>query len=76
VGYRGPDAGIPLPLKKGDMAVFSSLLLHRSGPNLTQGVRKAYVVQYIPAHARNGTTGAPFDDRLWVTRSGEPFSGE
>lgn len=74
VGYRGPDPGVPVPLKRGSMAVFSSLLLHRSGPNLSRGPRKAYVMQYIPAHARNGVTKAPFDDRMWVARGGVAVS--
>jgi phytanoyl-CoA hydroxylase len=70
VGYNGPDSGIPVPLKRGSMAVFSSLLLHRSGPNLSHETRKAYIIQYIPAHARNGRTGEPFTDRMWVARDG------
>jgi ectoine hydroxylase-related dioxygenase (phytanoyl-CoA dioxygenase family) len=70
VGYRGADPGMPVPLAKGSMAVFSSLLLHRSGPNLTDRPRKAYIMQYIPAHACNGRTGEPFTDRLWVAREG------
>lgn len=68
VGYTGPDPGIPVPLRPGSMAVFSSLTLHRSGPNLSQGTRKAYIMQYIPAYTRNGVTGEPYSDRMWVVR--------
>lgn len=71
VGYFGDETGIPVPLKKGSMAVFSSLTLHKSGPNLSDGARKAYIMQYIPAEARNGETGVPFTDRMWVARDGE-----
>jgi len=74
VGYRGPDTGLPLPLKKGSMAVFSSLALHRSGPNLSSSTRKAFIMQYIPAHARNGVTQEPFTDRMWVARDGAAVS--
>ena len=30
------------------MVVFSSLTPHRTGPNVTNEVRKAYIVQYAP----------------------------
>jgi ectoine hydroxylase-related dioxygenase (phytanoyl-CoA dioxygenase family) len=36
----------------GDVVVFSSLTPHRTGPNTTDAVRKAYIVQYSPAGAR------------------------
>ena len=72
VGYDGPDPGIPVPLKSGSMAVFSSLLLHKSGPNLTDSTRKAYIIQYIPANACSGATGEPFEDRKWIAQSGKP----
>ena len=76
VGYSGDDSGVSVPLKKGNMAVFSSLLFHRSGPNLTEGVRKAYIIQYIPAHARNARNNEPFTDRLWVARNGKQYDSE
>ena len=75
VGYFGDDTGIAVPLKKGCMAVFSSLLFHRSGPNLTEDARKAYIIQYIPAHARNARNNEPFTDRLWVARDGRQYDG-
>ena len=31
--------------------VFSSLTPHRTGPNLTDAVRKAYILQYCPSDA-------------------------
>lgn len=54
--YHGQDPGTPVPLKKGDVVVFSSLLFHRSGPNCTNGMRKAYVVQYCSADTVNAKT--------------------
>jgi ectoine hydroxylase-related dioxygenase (phytanoyl-CoA dioxygenase family) len=42
-----PDA-VPLELRAGSIAVFSSLTPHRTGPNGTTGVRKAYILQYAP----------------------------
>jgi len=43
-----PDAAIPVPVKAGDIVVFSSLTPHRTGPNLTDKIRKAYILQYAP----------------------------
>ena len=47
-GYFGREAGIPLILPAGSVAVFSSLSFHRSGPNTTNKMRRAYVTQYSP----------------------------
>lgn len=75
VGYFGDDPGVAVPLKRGSMAVFSSLLFHRSGSNLTDDVRKAYIIQYIPAHARNARNNEPFTDRMWVAKHGKAYNG-
>jgi len=45
-----PEA-VPLPVAAGGIAVFSSLTPHRTGPNLTDETRKAYILQYAPAGA-------------------------
>jgi ectoine hydroxylase-related dioxygenase (phytanoyl-CoA dioxygenase family) len=42
-----PDA-VPVPVKAGSIVVFSSLTPHCTGPNRTDEVRKAYIVQYAP----------------------------
>ena len=50
LGYRCLDDDdlepIPMELTAGSIAVFSSLSPHRTGPNLTQKTRKAYILQY------------------------------
>jgi ectoine hydroxylase-related dioxygenase (phytanoyl-CoA dioxygenase family) len=58
---REPKDAIPVEAKAGDIVVFSSLTPHRTGPNLTQTTRKAYILQYAPdgAHAFPGGTGDP-----------------
>ena len=52
----GPDglprssAAVCVPVKRGDIVVFSSLTPHMTGPNILeeeQFVRKAYIIQYI-----------------------------
>jgi len=75
---QGVDNAEPLPLEAGDVAVFSSLTPHRTGPNLTQAIRKAYILQY----AADGTTiyprgGSPMaadapGRQYWVLKNGEP----
>lgn len=42
-----PDAGAA-PVGKGGIVVFSSLSPHLTGPNTTDTVRKAYILQYAP----------------------------
>jgi phytanoyl-CoA hydroxylase len=41
-------ASVPAPVRAGGAVVFSSLTPHRTGPNTTGEVRKAYIVQYAP----------------------------
>ncbi len=42
-----PDA-VSVPVRAGDIAVFSSLTPHRTGPNRTDQIRKSYIVQFAP----------------------------
>jgi phytanoyl-CoA hydroxylase len=46
-----PEEAVAVPANRGDIVVFSSLTPHATGPNLTDEVRKAYIVQYAPAGA-------------------------
>ena len=43
-----PPGAVPVPARRGSIVVFSSLTPHCTGPNITDGVRKAYIVQYAP----------------------------
>lgn len=69
--YFGPDPGVPVTLNKGGMAVFSSLLFHRSGPNVSNATRKGYLVQYFPTHAVNIKTGKGFK-KMVIAKNGLP----
>lgn len=40
------DVGLPLEVEAGDVAVLSALVPHRTGPNLSDSTRKAYLLQY------------------------------
>jgi ectoine hydroxylase-related dioxygenase (phytanoyl-CoA dioxygenase family) len=69
LGWRclteAPDA-VPVPAKAGDVVVFSSLTPHRTGPNLTAGVRQSYILQYAPdgavAFPPGAEAGVPQND--------------
>ena len=65
VGHPGPDSdGIPVPVARGSVLAFSSLLMHRSGPNETDRRRLAWILQYCGADARSALSGKVLDDRL------------
>ena len=81
---RPPAPPVPTPVEPGDIAVFSSLAPHLTGPNTTVDTRKAYIVQFAPAGAEvlrgnpyeGPPTGRePSDNPEWqfaVVRGGEP----
>jgi ectoine hydroxylase-related dioxygenase (phytanoyl-CoA dioxygenase family) len=74
--HDGAEA-LAVPVRAGSIAVFSSLMPHRTGPNVTSGVRKSYILQYAPDGARVVQTGALCDvpDRQYVIlKNGEPIS--
>ncbi len=48
VGYFGSETGVPVIAPAGSIAVFSSVSFHRSGPNQTDGMRRAYSIQFSP----------------------------
>lgn len=70
VGYEGDETGEPCELAAGEVLVFSSLTMHRTGPNATDRPRRSWVIQFCHAHARHRDTKVPFDDRLLVAKDG------
>jgi len=73
VGYEGPEIGEPVELDRGEVLVFSSLTLHRTGPNRTEEPRRSWIIQYCHGHARHRDTQVAFDDRLLVAKDGRPL---
>jgi phytanoyl-CoA hydroxylase len=80
--FEDPDGAVPVPVRAGSVVVFSSLTPHATGHNVTDDVRKAYIVQFAPdgAVALRGDpqTGPgrpePQDDpdrQFFVLRGGE-----
>ena len=85
VCLREPADPVPLPASAGSIVVFSSLTPHSTGPNRTDQVRKAYIVQFAPDGARVirlGTDGTPGDPvpadegsrQYEVLRGGKPVA--
>ena len=46
VCYFGSDPGVPMTAPAGSIVAFSSVVIHRSGPNLTDRMRRVYLAQY------------------------------
>lgn len=71
VGHDGPDVdGVPVPVGRGSVLAFSSLLMHRSGPNTTDRHRRAWILQFCGREARSALSGRVLDDRLLVADDG------
>lgn len=49
---ENPDGAVATELPAGGAVVFSSLTPHLTGPNVTDAVRKAYIVQYVAVGVR------------------------
>lgn len=78
VGHDGPaEDGVAVPVRRGSVLAFSSLLMHRSGPNNTDRRRLAWILQYCGAEARSALSDRVLDDRLRCSVDGawldEPF---
>ncbi|MDX2065548.1 MAG: phytanoyl-CoA dioxygenase family protein [Fimbriimonadaceae bacterium] len=67
-----PDQGVPVPLKAGSIAAFQSLTMHKSGANRSQGMRKAYVIQYCAAGTTYLDSGEPVPVDIPLARNGQP----
>lgn len=46
VCYFGSDPGVPVVVPAGSIVCFSSTVIHRSGANLTDRLRRVYLLQY------------------------------
>lgn len=60
VGYFGNGIGEPVIAPAGSIAVFSSTCFHRSGPNVTDRMRRAYALQFaadVVHHADGSVMG-------------------
>ena len=73
------EGAVPVEAAAGSVVVFSSLTPHRTGPNRTDQVRSAYIVQYLAEGAvtvaGNWLHGEAPGERLPVRRSGASVRG-
>jgi len=84
LGWRCVEScedAVPVAAEAGDIVVFSSLTPHRTGPNLSKRIRKAYILQYAPEGARcraDDAARAGLQDepqrQYPVLRGGEPVA--
>ncbi len=63
---------IAVPMAAGQVAIFSSLTLHKSGPNTSGTVRRGYVPQYHVPNVISVKSGKPWGDLHPVLRGGRP----
>lgn len=66
-----PNQGIPVPVPAGSIVAFWSLTMHKSGVNVSQGCRKAYIVQLAQAGLVSLRTGEPVPNLLPIARGGK-----
>lgn len=59
VGYLGDEKGVAMDCPAGTIVAFSSMTMHRSGPNTTGQPRRAYICQYSPEPILDPATGMP-----------------
>ena len=75
-----PEGALPAEASAGSIVVFSSLTPHLTGPNVTDSVRKAYIVQFAPDGAvavRDGGVRETQDDpdrQFPILSEGQPTS--
>src|SRR5206468_10593814 len=84
--FSDPDETVTAEVPAGGAVVFSSLTPHLTGPNITDEVRKAYIIQYAPVGAtvlRGDPTAGPTtarercehpDRQYEVLRAGRPVT--
>ncbi len=73
VGYPNDaeDQGELVPVTAGSIACFWSLTMHKSGPNRSKSIRKAYVIQYAPMGLRYEASGDVVPGLMPVARGGD-----
>lgn len=71
VGYRGDKPGVPISMKAGGIAAFSSTTLHRSGPNATGQMRRVYLMQYSAEPLMKADGSGPWAHAVPFVKNGE-----
>lgn len=70
--YQGePETPTFSTAEVGDIVLFSSLTLHKTTPNTTEGIRWAYVIEYMSTNDYDPRIAPPF---LKVAKQGQPYA--
>lgn len=70
VCYFGDDPGIPVYVPAGSIVVFSSLVIHRSGANLTDRYRRAFTTSYSHDVIMSADGSKPYADSELFLKDG------
>jgi hypothetical protein len=70
VGWLGEEPGVTLEVAAGSVVAFSSLLLHATGANQTQKLRRVYLAQYSPEVILNPGTRQLRRDAIPLLKNG------
>lgn len=71
VCYFGSDPGLPVAVPAGSIVCFSSVVIHRSGPNLTDRLRRVYIAQYSPERIFKRNSSEPWGASEQFLRDGQ-----
>jgi ectoine hydroxylase-related dioxygenase (phytanoyl-CoA dioxygenase family) len=66
--HDDPTQGFLVPVPAGSLICFWSTMMHKSGPNLSSGTRKAFVMQFCPPGTRHKASGMLIKSRIAVAR--------
>ena len=70
--FADESGAIPVEMRAGQVAIFSSLMLHKSGANTSAAsIRRGYVPQYHVPHLIAKHTGQGWGDQVPVLRGGK-----
>ncbi|MGD9507877.1 MAG: phytanoyl-CoA dioxygenase family protein [Geminicoccaceae bacterium] len=75
VGYDGSERGVPVEIRAGSIAEFSSITLHSSGANSTDRLRRVYLGQYSPEPVLTADHSMLWGNALPFLKDGEIVVG-
>ncbi len=71
IGYTGDNPGFAVDAPAGSVVAFTSYNLHRSGPNVSDTMRRVYLPQYVSAPMVHTRTGERFNLAVPFLEGGE-----
>lgn len=75
VCYVGSDPGMPVIVPAGSIVCFSSMVIHRSGANLTDRMRRVYLLQYSDQVIMDKTGEKPWGSFEQFLHDGNALTG-